>query len=111
MVYRVESPRLVDALPDVARELQELLLAGSEGALAQSVPELRVVDRCRCGDDFCATFYTAPKPLGAYGPSHRNTSLDHDEGMIILDIVQDRIVCVEVLNRADLRRRLLELLP
>ena len=106
----MENPRLADALLDFARELQELLLAANEGVLAQAVPELRVVDRCRCGDDFCATVHTAPKPRGAYGPTHRNISLDLEEGMIILDIEQERIVCVEVLDRADLRRRFLELL-
>jgi hypothetical protein len=29
----------------------------------------------RCGDDFCATFYTQPKPESKSGPGHRNIAL------------------------------------
>lgn len=55
---------------------------------------------CSCTDDFCQSFYTAPKPDGAYGPGHRNVPLfnnrDHD-GMIVLDVLHGRIMFVEVL--------------
>jgi hypothetical protein len=87
------------------------LYAAGESSLAESVHELRLVDRCRCGDDFCATFYTAPLPNGAYGPTLRSFELEPEEGMIILDVVEERIVCVEVLYRPAVSARLLELLP
>lgn len=108
---RVERPLLAEVFPELAAELQQRLSATGEPALAESVPRLRVVDRCRCGDDFCATLYTASRPKGAYGPSHRNIDLAPDHGMIILDVVEERIACIEVLFRDVFRGRVLEVLP
>jgi hypothetical protein len=65
--------------------------------------------KCSCSDNFCASFYTAPKPVGSYGPKHRNLELALVRGMIILDLVDDRIVHVEVLYRDDVRSKLTEL--
>jgi hypothetical protein len=75
-----------------------------EPDLAAQVPGLRIVDRCRCGDDFCATFYVRPKPKGTYGPDHRNVALTPKEGMLILDVVGEKIAGVEVLYRDDVRK-------
>src|SRR5271155_4200335 len=78
---------LADTLPEFVTELRQLLAEQGEPELAAQVPSLTILDRCRCGDDFCATFYTQPKPVGAYGPSHRNVALTPDEGMVILDVI------------------------
>jgi hypothetical protein len=86
-------------------------LKKGEPELAAQVPSLPISDRCRCGDESCATFYTQPKPEGAYGPGHRNVVLAPDDGTIILDVVEERIACVEVLDRNDVREKLLEVLP
>lgn len=43
--------------------------------MASQVPGLMILERCGCRDDFCATFYTKPKPDGGYGPGHRNVNL------------------------------------
>jgi hypothetical protein len=103
-----EHPKLlVDIFPDLAVELRELLSTQGESALAAQVQELPVVERCRCGDDFCGMFYALPKPEGAYGPSHRNVALTPKEGMLILDVVAEKIAAVEVLHRDEIRRRLL----
>jgi hypothetical protein len=72
---------------------------------------LRIFERCDCGDDFCSTFYTQPKPEGAYGLGHRNVVLAPDDGMVILDVVVDEIACVEILDRDDVREKLLGVLP
>ena len=104
-------PLVVEILPSLARELQQLLTERGELHLATRVPSLIIVDRCRCGEDFCATFYTQPKPVGAYGPGHRNVALTPNEGMLILDVVADEIACVEVLDRRDVRQKLLAILP
>lgn len=72
---------------------------------------MRILERCRCGDDFCATFYTLPKPVGAYGPSHQNVTLTPEEGMLILDVVDGEIACVEVLDRPVIREKLDAVLP
>jgi hypothetical protein len=103
--------RLTDTLPEFAAELRQLLEEQSESELAAQVPGLAILDRCRCGDDFCATFYTKPKPEGSFCPGHRNVALALDEGMLILDVVAGEIACVEILDRKDVRRKLDEVLP
>ena len=102
---------LTDTLPAFATELRQLLEGRGESELAAQLPRLMIFDRCRCGDDFCATFYTQPKPDGAYGPGHRNVRLMPSEGTVILDIVGGKIACVEVLDRADVQKKLLSVLP
>jgi hypothetical protein len=67
------------------------------------VDRLRIVALCPCEDDFCQSFYTAPKPAGAYGLGHRNICLEPSwPGHLILDVVHDDIVHVEVLYRRPL---------
>jgi hypothetical protein len=100
---------LADVLPAFAAELQQLLEERGEPELAAQVPGLVIFDRCRCGDDLCATFYTKPKPQGSFGLGHRNVALMPDE--VILDIVGDAIAGVEVLYRGEVRQRLEAALP
>jgi hypothetical protein len=109
-VEREKGLLLADVLPAFATELQQLLEENGERELAAQAPGLMIFDRCRCGDDFCATFYTKPKPRGSFGPGHRNVTLKPDEGMLILDVVGDAIACVEVLYRDEVRQRLEEAL-
>jgi len=103
--------QLNEILPALAIELEQLLKKQGEAELAAQVSQLAVVDRCRCGDDFCSSFYTQPKPEGHYGSSHRCFDLDADEGVLLVDVVAEKIAHVEVLNRADVRRDLLAALP
>jgi len=98
--------RLIDVLPQLVAELEQLLTGEGESALSAQVSELNIVDRCRCGDDFCATFYTEPRPKGRYGSGHRNISLEPSKGMLILDVVGSRIACVEVLYRDEIQKAL-----
>ena len=105
------SFNLTKEFPALAVELGELLQRGGEDELATIIDELAVVDRCRCGDDFCATMYTAPRPNGAWGEAHRNVALDPERGYLILDVLNERIVAVEVLYRDEIRRSLLTLMP
>jgi hypothetical protein len=99
------------SLPSLSRELTALLIAEGEPDLAAQVEHLEIIARCPCGDDFCASFYTAPKPAGAYGPNHRNVSLEPETGMVILDIVDERIEKIEILYRDDIRSQLASLFP
>ena len=99
-----ETPLLRELLPSFAQELWDLLMKEGEPELADQVLDLRVLDRCRCGDDFCATFYVQPKPKGAYGPNHRNISLEPGQGMLVLDVVADRIAAIEVLYRDEVQK-------
>ena len=61
---------LAHALPTLATELEALLCAANEIELAETIPNLLIVDRCRCGDSFCATIYMVPPPQGPWGPGH-----------------------------------------
>jgi hypothetical protein len=112
MDRRIELPLLlIDTLPSFARELRQLLEAQGEPALAAQVPGLKILDRCRCADDICAAFYTRPKPESSFGPGFRNVAMTTESGMVIIDVVAGEIACVEVLDRKDLRQKLLEVLP
>jgi hypothetical protein len=105
-------PLLVNTLPAFAAELRQLLVEQGEPELAAQVSALRIFDRCSCGDACCTTFYTEPKPLGAFGPSHLNVRLLPDDGaLLILDVVDGRIVCIELLDRPDVREKLDAVLP
>jgi hypothetical protein len=102
---------LTEILPLFAVELEDLLKKEGETELAAQVRQLMIVDRCRCGDYFCGSFYTQPEPEGAYGPNHRSLELEPTEGMLILDVVADKIAHVEILNRDEIRKKLLGALP
>ncbi len=102
---------IAHALPTFTAELEESLRHQGRSDLAAQVATLPLVDRCRCGDDFCATFYTAAKPTGAYGRGHSNFVVESHEGMIILDLVDDEIRCIEVLFRPDVQKALFAVLP
>jgi len=102
---------LKSTLPNLADELVELLNARAREDLAVQIDSLSIVDRCRCGDDFCASFYTQPKPEDSYGPSLECVYLEPERGMIILDVVDGTIAHVEVLYRDDVRRLVIERLP
>jgi hypothetical protein len=102
---------LSDVMPWLATELKTLLLRVSETELAQQVASLTIVDRCDCGSETCAMFYTAPKPCGAYGPGLRNVALSSLSGWLTLDVVDDQIKAVEALDREDVKEGLEKALP
>jgi hypothetical protein len=99
------------ALPTLATELEALLRAASEIELADTVPDLPIVDRCRCGDDFCATIYMVRPPQGPWGPEHYTLPLRPRTGYLNVDVLDGKIVELEILFRDEIRQRVLELLP
>ncbi len=110
-MLRSTMPTVGDAMPDFCAELTALVASSAHPHLAQQLAGLPLVDRCRCGQDNCAHFYTAPRPEGAFGPGHCNVRLTATRGLVVLDIVGDGIVAVEVLGRSDVKRRLDVWLP
>jgi hypothetical protein len=95
-----EAPLLCTTWPIFTTELAAALSTWGEDRLTEQVERLRIVEVCGCGDDFCQSFYTGPKPVGAFGNGHRNVCLDAPwPGYLILDVVHDDIVHVEVLYR------------
>jgi hypothetical protein len=106
-----EPQLMVELLPELSAELEQLLRRAGKPELANQLSKLQVLDRCRCGDDFCASFYTQPKPRGQYGPGLRTLELDSAIGYLILDVVDDCIAHVEVLYRDEIRLKLLTKFP
>ena len=98
--------RFRDIAPEFAEELAALLLVDGEPSLAEQMLAAEVVARCACDDACCASFYTAPAPDGAYGPGHDNIQLDPTVGAVVLDVVDGRLMQVEVLHHDAFRRAL-----
>ena len=97
--------------PDLVGELRELLAESADSHLAEQLSDLVIVDRCRCGDDFCGMFYTIPPPDEAWPSPHRNVPFFTERGELILDVVNERIAAIEVLDRPEVRRVLDEVMP
>jgi hypothetical protein len=102
------APRLHDVAPELETELRELLQEEGEAALAEQVADLAIFDRCRCGDSFCSTFYTVPNRTAPYPPDHLTLALASG---LLLDVIDGKIVCVEVLYRDDLRTKIHAAVP
>lgn len=103
-------PLLADALPEFAAELAALLRKAGYDNLAAEVPFITITSRCPCGDSFCATMYVHSRQIERVEDMN-GVDLDTEKGMVVLDVVEGRITCIEVLNRDDVRCSLLELLP
>ena len=102
-----DSPLVAELLPDLATELAEALLDDGEAGLASQVSSLRIVELCGCDDDFCASFYTLPKPDGGWGSDQKNVVPPVKNGLVVLDVVDGIIRYVEVIDRDDVRGILL----
>lgn len=55
-----EPPLLREVYPELCAELVGLLTVEGLSDLGDCAHDLRIVAPCRCGDDFCQSFYTAP---------------------------------------------------
>ncbi|MGI5397674.1 hypothetical protein [Streptomyces sp. CA-251251] len=101
-----EHPLVREVFPELVAELTTLLEDEGESELALCARDLRLVEECGCGDGFCQSIRTADRPRGQpYGPGHRCVPLSPAAGMLILDVVDGRIVYVEILDRPPLHRR------
>lgn len=98
-----QAPLLRQRWPVFAAELDAALGAAGEKRLRRGAERLRVVEPCRCKDDFCQSFRTVPATGKPYGPGHFNVWLEPPwPGYLVLDVVGDQIVYVEVLYRPPL---------
>ncbi|WP_216858223.1 hypothetical protein [Actinomadura verrucosospora] len=101
-----EHPLVREVFPELVTELVALLEEEGEPELAVCAWDLRLVADCGCGDDFCQSFETELHPRGQpYGPGHRCIALAPAKGMLNLDVVNGRIMYVEVIDRPPLRDR------
>lgn len=101
-----EHPLVREVFPELVTELVALLEEEGERDLAVCAWDLRLVAECGCGDDFCQSFRTEPHPQDRpYGPGHRCVPLSPAKGMLNLDVVNGRIMYVEVIYRPPLHDR------
>ena len=101
-----EYPLVREVYPELVKELARLLEDEGERYLSITVHDVRMVARCECGDEFCQSIRTAEHEPGTpYGPGHRNVLLDPEEGMLILDVVDERIMYIEILSRPPMTRQ------
>ncbi|MFH8774174.1 hypothetical protein [Streptomyces sp. NPDC017958] len=101
-----DHPLVREVFPDLVAELITLLENEGERELAICAWDLRLVEECGCGDEFCQSFQTAPHPQGQpYGAVHRCVPLLPSRGMLCLDVGDGRIMYVEVLDRPPMHRQ------
>jgi hypothetical protein len=105
--------QLSHALPEFAAGTRRMLVRCDEAQLADHVDTLLVFDRCRCGGEECATVYTADTAAETLqGPGYRGVGGSFtDTGYVVIDVDDDRIVCIEILGSPKLAKALTELLP
>ncbi len=101
---------LQGALPELANEMRKLLAEGGRPGLAAQVESLEIVDRRRCGESFCASFYPAP-PRHSWKPGNESIVLNSPKREIVLDVRRGKIAYVEVQYCDDLRKELLAICP
>ncbi len=100
---------LTETLQESAQELRWLLEA-QKPELAPQVSVLKIVQGCCCGDDFCASFYTQPKPKGRTAPVTRRYFSPQDRrgcSCVTLSTVSFRLLKSSI--RPDVRRKLVAL--
>lgn len=96
--YRRPVCRYCDVLPRTAKIVAALLLEEGYARLCKQMPELMIFEKCSCQSPDCASFYTQPKPEGPYGPGHWGFTLKSPAGLIVLDILNDKIAFIEILR-------------
>ena len=102
--------KLRQALPDVYQELEQGLQKAGRVELAASLESLELVDRCRCGDGFCATFFTQPKDSWP-PPAELEHIVVEAPKLFCVTVASGKVAKAEYLWRPSLRQRLLELKP
>ncbi|TDB75047.1 hypothetical protein E1264_40335 [Actinomadura sp. KC216] len=103
----MDRPLVRDAYPDLIAELITLLEDEGERELALCLADVRLVAMCDCGDDFCQSIRTEVHPKGQpYGEGHRCVPLLPSRGMLNLDVLNGRIMYIEVLDRPPMHNHL-----
>lgn len=103
--------RLVELFPHLVDVLGGALAARGRHRLAASCRSVEVVDRCRCDAEGCATFYVAPKPSGPFGPGHENLVISEWPTLLVVDVVDDELRCIELVDEPKMAARLRSVLP
>jgi hypothetical protein len=84
----------------LASELRKRLTAAGEGEPVDVVDELRVVERCRCGNPRCESFYALPRFQTIWLWNRGGQTIPLRAGLAV-GAVGSRIVAVEVVRNCD----------
>jgi hypothetical protein len=103
--------RLSTALPEFAAETRRTLIECDEAELAKQVDELWIYDRCRCGGEECATVYTSTGEEPTSTSRRTGGHLPDAKGYVIIDVRNERIICIEMLEYPEFVSAVRELLP
>jgi hypothetical protein len=101
--------KIKKALPQLAQELESGFRKIGQVDLAATVSELDIVERCRCGDEGCGTFYTLEKCV--WSGKKLEQIVPVVEGLYAVDVFSNKVACIEILDRKDVEDKLNELFP
>jgi hypothetical protein len=100
-----------ELFPSFVTELEQLLLNSAHPELSLQIRSLPVVARCLCRSKNCDHFYVEKPPATGYGTGHWILELNPKRGLIVLDLIEYRIVGIEVLDRSDVKHILDRFFP
>jgi hypothetical protein len=97
---------LREVFPDIAQKIADGFERMGRPELSAQFKSLEIVSRCTCGDDFCATFYTAPNE------SWKDRAVEtfildvNVPKLLCVQVVDGLVSCIEMLYRPDVSERL-----
>lgn len=97
--------KLAQALPDFTEELSQGIASLGYKKLASSVYAIEVVERCKCDEPGCVTFFSVPK-LSAPRPETCKRIVAPAMGVTCIQYFERQIIWVEVLGRPEERQKL-----
>jgi hypothetical protein len=97
--------KLAQALPDFTEELSQGIASLGYKNLAASVYAIEVVERCKCDEPGCVTFFCVPK-LSAPRPDTCKRIVAPARGVTCVQYFEQTITWVEVLGRPEDRMKL-----
>ena len=103
--------QLSAVLPEFAAETRRTLIQCGEAELAKQVDDLWIYDRCRCGGEECATIYTSTGEEPTSGCRGTGGHMPDAKGYVLIDVCNERIICIETLSYPEFVKALTELLP
>ena len=97
---------LKDILPDFSKELVLLLNHKNESILAKQIDKLEIKSICNCKEDFCSTFFTSDLKDDLKNFA-QTVDLSPENGIVNVDVIDNKIVSIEVLYREEIKNKLI----
>lgn len=100
IVYRRNMLKLAQVLPDLTEELSRGIASLGHEKLAASVYTIEIIERCKCEEPGCVTFFCVPK-VSAPLPDRCNRIVAPAWGVTCVQYFDQQITWVEVLGRPE----------